>query len=159
MNIIYNILTMFIFSSVFDGLIILTYFILDNNLEKNYRKFILSFFGISIINAVLYTFISWLGLVFQIIFILYSGLLLGVVFNIKLKKAIMSVVKVGCLVMVIEIIIAISLNTLFNIDVFSTKFGTKELMMCIPFKIMEFIIIYFCKINLNKGRCRYSEKL
>lgn len=145
---IVEILTMFIFSSIFDGLIILTYFILDNNIKKHVKKFIIALFGISLINAVLYTFLSDFGLLFQIVFISYTAFLLGFVFKISIKRSILSVFKSMMYLLVLDVLFSILITFLTKMSLFGITFGKDLLISFIPFKIAEFFIIYYIKKNL-----------
>jgi len=143
---------MFIFSSVFDGLIVVSYFVLDNNIGKRYNKFIYGFFATSMVNAIMYELMSGLGLWFQLIFILYSGLVLGIIFNVNIKRSIFSVFKVMCLMLIIEASVSILLTVIFKINMFSVNFDAKTLALCMPQRILEFIIIYFGKKKIIKKR-------
>lgn len=124
-----------------EALIFLLYYIFDRKVKIQFNVLVFSFIIVSIINSTLYFLLP--QLIFQVIAILYMSLLLSIILKQKITKSFVSILKISIIMIIIEILYSMILKMFFNIELVNQETTLNKFLLCIPFRIMEFIVIYY----------------
>ena len=138
-----NILINFLLFGLIENIIAVYFFIKFNNLKIDIKKNILILVVLSVFNVLLKLITP--SPLFQIMFILYTSLILMYFYNLKLKQSIKSVVFIILIMLVAEIIFGITAQFILKID-FTKINNFQNFILLIPTRIITILITY----NIHK---------
>jgi hypothetical protein len=133
----------FLFSSIFVSFILLWYFKLDTKIEISKSKFINTMILVAFIHAIFQN--TMPNVVVPFFTIIFPALLFTFVFNIKLLKSLWSIIKIFIITLIIEVLIAILLNTIFKIDIAKINLDMIGYIYILPVKFIEILAIIIIK--------------